>query len=218
MVKKYGSKREKFQVAKQCATDEWRLVWEMEQVMDVELFLDCQAQWEEDSPHHLAIMHKMFQHAAAKGQKEVEWIVCWGCQQKLPQLNPEAGILAIQLVGPETSKQELQELYLEVYKLHRLLGSPPEEPALLKEVLSSLEDHQGHEGKRHLQPQWGPVWKIPIPWEAEPPRREMGQLSRGESGHHMWGPPKITGCGSYPWRGNRKSKSHLDSPRSEGEI
>ena len=45
--------------------------------------------------------------------------------------------------GPETSKEELQELYLEVYKLHRLPGSPPGEPALLEEVLSSLEECQG---------------------------------------------------------------------------
>ena len=51
------------------------------------------------------------------------------------------GIPAIQLVGPETSKEELQELYLEVYKLHRLPRSPPGEPVLLEEVLSSLKDH-----------------------------------------------------------------------------
>ena len=121
--------------------------------MDVELFLEGQAQWEEDSPHCLAIMHEMFQHAAAKGQKEAEQIVHQGHQQKLPQLNLEAGIPTIQLVGPETSKEELQELYLEVYKLHRLPGSPPGEPALLEEVLSSLEDHQGQEGEGHLQPQ-----------------------------------------------------------------
>ena len=75
MVKKYGSKREKFQVAKQWATDEWRLVQEIEWVMDVELFLEGQARWEEDSPHCLAIMHEMFQHVAAKGWKEAEWIV-----------------------------------------------------------------------------------------------------------------------------------------------
>ena len=61
----------------------------------------------------------------------------------MPQLNLEAGIPAIQLVGPETSEKELQELYLEVYKLNRLPGSPLGEPALLKEVLSSLKDCQG---------------------------------------------------------------------------
>ena len=61
----------------------------------------------------------------------------------MPQLNPEAGAPGIQLVWPETSKEELQELYLEVYKLHRLPRSPPGEPALLEELLSFLEDHQG---------------------------------------------------------------------------
>ena len=75
MVAKYGSKREKFQVAKWQATDEWRPVQEMEQVMDVELFLGIQGRWVEDSPHHLAIMHEMFQHAGAKGQKEAEQII-----------------------------------------------------------------------------------------------------------------------------------------------
>ena len=96
-----------------------------------------------DSPHCVAIINEMFWHAATTGQKEVEWIVCQGCQQNLPQLNSEVGIPAVQLVGPETSKEELQELYLEVYKLQRLPGSPPGEPALLEEVLSSLKDHQG---------------------------------------------------------------------------
>ena len=65
----------------------------------------------------------------------------------MPQLNPEAGAPTIQLVGPKTSKEELQELYLEVYKLHRLPGSPPGEPVLLEEVLSSLEDHQGQKAE-----------------------------------------------------------------------
>ena len=120
----------------------------MERIMDVELFLGIQSWWAEDSPHHVAILHKMFQHAAAKGQKEVEWIIHQGCQQNLPQLNPEVGLPAIQLVGPEISKEEILELYLEVYKLHRLPGSPPGEPALLEEVLSSLPDHQGHEGEK----------------------------------------------------------------------
>ena len=60
----------------------------------------------------------------------------------MPQLNPEAGVPAIQLVGLETTKEELLEIYLEVYKLHRLLGPPPGEPAILEEVLSSLPDQQ----------------------------------------------------------------------------
>ena len=78
----------------------------------------------------------------------MEWIIHQGCQQNLPQLNLEAGIPAVQLVGPETTKEELLELYLEVYKLHRLLGSPPGELAILEEVLSSLPDCQRHEEEK----------------------------------------------------------------------
>ena len=145
MVVKYKSKQEKFQAAKWQVTEEWKSVREMERIMDVELFLRTQDQWVEDSPHCMVILHKMFRHVATEGQKEVEWVVCHGHWQALPQLNPEVGIPAVQLVGPETTKEELLELYLEVYKLHRLLGSPPGEPAVLKKVLSSLPDPQNHE-------------------------------------------------------------------------
>ena len=137
MVAEYKSKWEKFQ-----ATDEQKLVREMERIMDMELFLGIQDQWAEDSPHCLIILYEMFRHVAAEGQKEVEQIVCQGHQQNMPQLNPEVGIPAVQLVGPETTKKEQLELYLEVYKLHRLPGSLPGEPAILEEVLSSFPDHQ----------------------------------------------------------------------------
>ena len=43
--------------------------------MDVELFLRIQDQWAEDSPHHVVIQHKMFQHAATEWQKEAEQII-----------------------------------------------------------------------------------------------------------------------------------------------
>ena len=58
----------------------------------------------------------------------------------MPQLNPEVGIPAIELVGLETSREELIEIYQEVYRLHRLPGSPPGEPAVVEEVLASIPD------------------------------------------------------------------------------
>ena len=57
----------------------------------------------------------------------------------MPQLNPEA-VPAIQLVWPETSREELLDIYLEVYKLHRLPGSPPGELAILEEVSATIPD------------------------------------------------------------------------------
>ena len=72
MVKRYGSKRDKALAAKGQAAKEGRSVWETERIMDVELFLEEQTKWEEDSPHHLVMLYEMFKHAAEKGQKEAE--------------------------------------------------------------------------------------------------------------------------------------------------
>ena len=47
---------------------------------------------------------------------------------------------AVELVGPETSREELLENYLKVYKLHWLPGSPPGELAVLEEVLAAVPD------------------------------------------------------------------------------
>ena len=109
--------------------------------MDVDLFLEIQNRWPQDSPHHLVILHEMFWHAAIEGQKEAEQTICQGCQQHMPQLNLEAGTPVIQLVVLEITKEELLEIYLEVYKLHRLPGSAPREPAILNKIMASVPDH-----------------------------------------------------------------------------
>ena len=111
---------------------------EMERAVDVDLFLEAQEPWAKDSPHRLIILHEMFLHAAYEGQKEAERAVCQGCRQYMPQLDPEVGIPAVQLVHPEIDREQLLELYLEVYKLHRLPGSPPGEPTILEEISSVL--------------------------------------------------------------------------------
>ena len=63
----------------------------------------------------------------------------------MPQFDPEAGIPAVQLVHPEIDREQLLELYLEVYKLHRLSGSPLGEPAILEEISSVLPRHPPEE-------------------------------------------------------------------------
>ena len=112
-------------MAKKRSAEEHRPVQELEWAMDVELFLEHWGNWPEDSPHHLMILHEIFWHATNEGQKEVEQTVCRGHWPHMPQWNPEAGIPAIQLVGPQMTKEELMEIYLKVYKLHRLPSSPP---------------------------------------------------------------------------------------------
>ena len=93
------------------------------------------------------MLYEMFQQTADQGQKEAEQMICRGCQQELPKLDPKADISAIQLVGPQTTKEEIQSLYLEVYKQQRLPGSPLRELELMEEVVSSFEDCQGWKEK-----------------------------------------------------------------------
>ena len=170
MVAKYRSKGEKFQEAQRRSTIEWRSIQELEKAMDTDLFLEIQGQWAKDSPHHLVILHEMFCHAASEGWKEVEPIVCQGCWQHMPQLNPEAGVPAIELVGPETSREELLELYLEVYKLHQLPGSPLGNQQLQKRCWL-LSQTSCREGKMLLKPKLNPILEIPIHPRAESPTR-----------------------------------------------
>ena len=129
-------------------------------MMDIKLLLEGQTKWEADSPHHLMMLYEMFQYTADQGQKEAEQTVCRGCQQELPRLDPKVDISAIKLVGPQTSKEEIQSLYLEVYKLWRLPGSPPGEPELMEEVVSSFEDHPG-------QKQWEALETAARSWSTD---------------------------------------------------
>ena len=116
--------------------------------MDVELFLEGQTKWEEDSPYWLVMLYEMFKHAANEGQKEVECMVCQGCQQGLPKLDLEAELPAVQLVNPETTKEEIVSLYLEVYKQQRLPGSLPRELELTEEVVSYFKCCQRQKEER----------------------------------------------------------------------
>ena len=83
----------------------------------------------------------------------------------MPKLDPEAGIPAIQLVHLEIGREELLDLYLEVYKMHRLPGSPLGELAILREVSSALPGHL-------LEEEGSPDPKDFHPPQSRPPRQE----------------------------------------------
>ena len=109
--------------------------------MDVELFLELQSSWPEDRPHCLVILHEMFWHAANEGWKEAEQTIHQGHWLQMPQLNLEAGVPTVELVGPQMTKKELMEIYLEVYKLHRLPSSPPSKLAIWEEIMAKVPDN-----------------------------------------------------------------------------
>ena len=187
MVSQYVSKREKFQMAKKQSAEEHRPVQELEQTMDVELFLDLQRNWPEDSPHCLIILYEMFWHAANERQKEAERTFCQSRQPHMPQLNPEVGIPAVQLVGPQMTKEELMEIYLEVYKLHRLPSSPPGKLAFWEEIMAKVPDNSHSKEDQMHEATTQPWLESSHSSRSRTPPQE-GQFGRADTCHSSRGP------------------------------
>ena len=208
MVARYHSKREKFQMAKQQSAEEQRPVHELEWAIDVDLFLELQSRWPEDSPYWLVILHEMFWHAAIEGWKEAEQTICQGCKQHMPQLNPEVGTPTIQPVGLEMTKEELLEIYLEVYKLHRLPGSPPGEPAILEEIMASVPDHpRSEEDQTHEATVQSCPGGSHSSRSRAPHRRNNDSVERSLTTVHE-AHQKALAAVSHFRKGNREAKLH----------
>ena len=107
----------------------------MEWQMDIEMFLDECPQWESGGLHHPLILQEMFLQVAHLGRKEAEWP---------PMSGPQADISAIWVVEPQTTREEIGNLYYEVYKLKRLPASTPcglkWMDELTADIVSSLKD------------------------------------------------------------------------------
>ena len=115
---------------KTLATKEWTQkeglsIQEVECHLDAELFLDEYPWWDVRGPHGPFILQRMFVHDAESGKKQAERLICHGCQHGLPRLDPKEDVPAIQLVGYQTSREEIWDLFHQVYMLKRLPRTPP---------------------------------------------------------------------------------------------
>ena len=85
----------------------------------------------------------MFLHAAKRGQKEAEHMVCWGCQGSVYDSDSEVDQSAMELVGYHTSGKEIRDVYQSTYLLWRAQGLPPcrAQPRrkAIQDILSSLK-------------------------------------------------------------------------------
>ena len=149
--------------------------------MDAEKILDEYPHWEAGGLQCPLILQEMLLQAAHLGRKEAECMICQGCQHGLLHLDLQADISAVQAVGPQTSKEEIRDLYYQVYKLWRLLGSPPcglewtEE--LVRDMVSSLKNHLRQKGG---QPPREPEESEPAdnwPLQSKTPRRRRRDTS-----------------------------------------
>ena len=120
----YGDRMEKSQVTHCRAAEEGLSFREAERVIESKLFLDKYPLWGLGTPHQMVILHEMFLHATGQGWKEAECMCHHGCQSSIPEPNPKADQSAMELVGYQTSRKEIRDVYHSVYLLRRPLGSP----------------------------------------------------------------------------------------------
>ena len=85
--------------------------------IDIGLFLDEYPQWELGTPHQSVILHDMFLHAADRGQKKAECMVCWGHWGITMGPDLQVGPSAMVLVGYWTSCKEIRDIYQSVFLL-----------------------------------------------------------------------------------------------------
>ena len=82
-------------------------------------------------------------------------MICQGCQYGLLHLDPQVDVSAVQSVGYQSTREDIWDLYHQVYKLRRLPGSPPCRPEqvcnLMRDVMSSLKNHLQQRGGKQLK-------------------------------------------------------------------
>ena len=98
-------------------------ICKMECLMDIDMFLDEYPCWEAEGLYHPLILQEMFLCATHSGTREAEQMVHQGCWHGLPHLDLQADASVMQSMGPCTSREEIRDLYYQVYKLRRLAGS-----------------------------------------------------------------------------------------------
>ena len=93
----------------------------------------------------------MFAHAEMVGWKEFKQVICHGHWQSYPELEAKVEVSTIQLVGLKTTRDEIWELYNDVYQLRRSPGPPLHSPEcteeLVQEICTSI--------KEQLWQRWG---------------------------------------------------------------
>ena len=82
------------------------------------------------------------------GWKEYHHAIHWGRQEPSPEWNLEAEPSAIELIHPESIREEIVEIYQDMYQLWKSPGKLPcdgeTEELLQQEILYSTKEHLWH--------------------------------------------------------------------------
>ena len=93
------------------------LVREADRGLDADVYLEEHHWWAPCGLCCQFLLQRMFLHAAATGQKEYDHTFNQGCQEALLEEDLEAEPSAIQLICPESTREETAEIYWDVYQL-----------------------------------------------------------------------------------------------------
>ena len=119
-------------------------VREVEGQLDANAYLCKQQLGTHSSLYYKYLLQQMFQHATATDQRDYDHAICWGQRESLQERDLSAELTTMELIHPDSQHQDFEDLYQDVYQLHRLPGQGRQEVAtedqLCQEVLESIKE------------------------------------------------------------------------------
>ena len=107
-------------MVKRLAKERNILVREAEQWLDADAYLKEQHQWAQGRLHHEFLIQQMFVHGTATGQSKHNHTICWDRREPLSKWGLGVETTAMELIPPDSSQEDIADLYWDVYQLHRL--------------------------------------------------------------------------------------------------
>ena len=122
--------------------------WGAERQLDAMAYLKEQWQWSSVRLYQEYLCQMIFHHAAATSKHGHKHAVCWGRQEPSAESGMEGESAMIQLTRPDSSWEDIADLYCDVYQLRRLPGrmlcDKETEACICQEILDSVKEHLWH--------------------------------------------------------------------------
>ena len=149
-------------MVKRLAKERTISVREAERWLDVNAYLKEQQQWAPGGLHHENLCQQMFLHDAATSQSEHDCTICWGRRKPSSKWDLGAEPTAMELVCPDSTWEDIEDLYWDVYQPWRLPRRgwcrEATEECLCRKIINSLKEH---------------LW---LKWPSAQPEGEQRQL------------------------------------------
>ena len=123
-------------------------VREVDRQLDANAYLEKHQWWAHGRLHHQFLLQHMFLHATATGQRKYNHAICQGRWELSEEWDLGAELSTVELVSPESTREEIAEICHNVYQLWRLLGEmvcdKKTEVHIYQETLDSIKECLQH--------------------------------------------------------------------------